>query len=31
MVDGALVGVEQPVAEAPAKPKRKLSRPKTEL
>ncbi len=24
MVDGALVGVEQPVAEAPAKPKRKL-------
>lgn len=28
MVDGALVGVEQPVAEAPAKPtKRKLSKP----
>lgn len=31
MVDGALVGVEQPVMEAPAKPKRKLSRPKADL
>ena len=31
MVDGALVGIEQPVEEAPVKPKRKLSKPKTEL
>ena len=29
MVDGALVGVEQPLADAPAKPKRKLSKSST--